>query len=434
MYPTISIQNHKGVSAQELNHLGKINILCGPNSSGKSSVLEAITGSGKDPLQKKIDTYSNNRISVKMIPSQRILSAQGDWKLSARRLSDTGECLLPHLFFCRNQKENSVERIYYDKLHKAFRQVTCGYNFDIHISKEKSSRSHFDELSEIKLSFKSPDDGVIRSAKNFGLGLHEILVILAVSTWGEEKVICLEEPETHVHPDMQRRLLSFFRNDLDKQFFISTHSSIFIQPSVTDRVFYTNYKDGSVHIDDITSKAAILHNLGYSVTDNLVSDLVILVEGPTDVPVIEEFLEKHGILQHHVIKIWPLGGDIMDKHDLTVFSEKYKLLVLVDQDPGSSSVRNRFLKNCEDLKIKITKLSRYAIENYFTLDALRSVFNNQISSDISQISPDKPLKEQIHIDVKKNNRKIARAMSLKDIDKTDLGDFFLCINSMLEER
>ncbi len=434
MYPTISIQNSKGVAAQELENLGRINILCGPNSSGKSTILEAIASFGSDPSQKN-DAFSTNKIHVKFIPCHRSLISQDDWKIS-RNLFANGDCLLPHLLFCRNQKEKSIERIYYDKLHKAFQQVTCGYNFDINISesKEKSSRSHFNNSGVIKLSFKSPNDGVVRPAKDFGLGLHEVFVVLAVSIWGKEKVVCLEEPETHIHPDIQRRLLSFFRNELDKQFFISTHSSIFIQPSITDRIFYTNYKDGSVHLDDITSKATILHNLGYSVTDNLVSDLIILVEGPTDVPVIEEFLEKYRLLQRHIIKIWPLGGDIMDKHDLTVLCEKYRTIALIDQDPGSSSVRKRFLKKCKELGIENTQLNRYAIENYFTLNALRCVFNNQISSDLFEINPDKPLKDQIHMDVKKNNRKIARAMSLKDIKETDLEKFFQRVCNILTEQ
>src|SRR5688572_10242690 len=94
-----------------------------------------------------------------------------------------------------------------------------------------------------------------------------------------------------MHPDMQRRLLSFIRDATEKQFFITTHSNVFLNATLTDRVFFTTF-DGRIHVDDATSRAIVLSDLGYSVNDNLLSDLVILVEGPSDVPAFREFLHK----------------------------------------------------------------------------------------------------------------------------------------------
>jgi AAA15 family ATPase/GTPase len=42
MYTNLKISNSKGLKVAELSKLGKINIFCGRNSSGKTSVLEAI--------------------------------------------------------------------------------------------------------------------------------------------------------------------------------------------------------------------------------------------------------------------------------------------------------------------------------------------------------------------------------------------------------
>jgi len=38
----IIINKHKGIESNTLEKLGKINILCGKNNSGKSSILQAI--------------------------------------------------------------------------------------------------------------------------------------------------------------------------------------------------------------------------------------------------------------------------------------------------------------------------------------------------------------------------------------------------------
>ncbi len=160
--------------------------------------------------------------------------------------------------------------------------------------------------------------------------------------------------------------------------------------------------------------------MGYTVADNLVSDLIILVEGPTDRPVLEELLLKIGILEKYDIKIWPLGGDIMAQLDLSVFAEKYKIIALIDKDIESKKIRQKFEENCKIFDIPVHKLERYAIENYFTLEALKTVFGPQIPESITKIKPNIKLQTQLGIDVKKNNRKIVRQMSLNDIKDTDL--------------
>src|SRR5271154_5555440 len=129
----------------------------------------------------------------------------------------------------------------------------------------------------------------------------------------------------------------------------------------------------SVHSENARSRAALLTELGYSIADNLVSDLVVLCEGPKDKLVLEEFFQKMGLPDRCVIKIWPLGGDIMSQLDLSVFQQNHQLIALIDRDPGSSRVRKDFQKNCDALNIPVKHLKRYSIENYFTLPAICSV-------------------------------------------------------------
>jgi hypothetical protein len=113
--------------------------------------------------------------------------------------------------------------------------------------------------------------------------------------------------------------------------------------ALTDRVFLTRFEN-EVQVNDATSKTTFLHDLGYAPVDNLVSDLIILVEGPSDVPVIEEFLKKKNLYETYNIKLWPLGGDIMAKAeiDLSVFAQSHNVVALVDGDPGSGRIRKKF--------------------------------------------------------------------------------------------
>jgi AAA domain, putative AbiEii toxin, Type IV TA system len=260
-------------------------------------------------------------------------------------------------------------------------------------------------------------------AEACGLGLQDLLVILFFSINRDYTIVLIEEPESHLHPDMQRKLLYFLREHTSKQFFLTTHSNVFLNDTLVDRVFFTRFEE-SVQVDDATARAAILNDLGYAVTDNLVSDLVILIEGPSDAPIIKEFLAKMDLPSSYDIKVWPLGGDIMDQLDLSVFVQSYNLIALIDNDPGSRSVRERFIENCIQYGIEIHKLDRYAIENYFSLRALKEVFHSQIPSTITTINPTTKLEEQIKINVKKNNRKLAEVMTLSEIEGTDLYTFF----------
>lgn len=189
-----------------------------------------------------------------------------------------------------------------------------------------------------------------------------------------------------------------------------------------------------VKVENATSRAALLTELGYSIADNLVSDLVVLCEGPKDKPVLEEFFQKMGLLDRCNIKVWPLGGDIMDQLDLSVFQESHQLVALIDGDPGSSSVRKRFLKKCEDLKIEVTRLQRYSMENYFSVSAIASVMKGQMPASVTALDPNKRVSDQLGFEVKNNGGRIAKEMKLEDLEGTDLETFLKQVESLATNR
>ena len=121
----------------------------------------------------------------------------------------------------------------------------------------------------------------------------------------------------------------------------------------------------------------------------------------------------------------------MDQSDLSVFSERYKILAIIDRDLGSRKVRKRFVKNCETAGIAVHRLKRHSIENYFTIEALRSVFPADIPVELTEIKPDVALAAQVGFNVKKSNGKIAKAMHLDDIQDTDLFKFLQEVREMV---
>lgn len=285
--------------------------------------------------------------------------------------------------------------------------------------------------NSIRVSF-STDERHWIEGNACGLGMQDILIILCIIIDTKFNFIMIEEPESHIHPYMQRKLIQFIRERTDKQFLLSTHSNVFLDPEFVDKIIYAEMKE-RVILTNQTSKASILMNLGYSVTDNLVSDLLILTEGPYDVLTLKALFEKFDFWQKYKISFLFLGGDAMKHIDLSPLAEHNKVIALIDNDPGSKHIRDIFKKKCEDIGIKCYQLKNYAIENYFTIPAIKKIFPGKITEEITSLAHDKKVEDQLGFSVKALGKEIVRNMDLKEFDNTDLKYFCDDIKNLLEK-
>jgi AAA15 family ATPase/GTPase len=503
MIEYIKLTNHKALKQAQMSDLGNINIICGKNNSGKTTILEALFDSKCHSIGKKVDdadwltelfkpqvkrytrpvpetslarfrkhierliqdnviwysdennkiikefyesknndanlgvspgTYefepllteffdkSNKYFAPFLIPPKRQMEFQSGINLNQDVLS-SGVGIINKLFFLKNQDLESDDYKIYKRIYDTFFEIT-GSRFNVVPDKK----------NQISLVYLSNQKWI--PALDSGLGLSDILIIVSLLNIIDSYVFLIEEPENHLHAEFQKKLLNYLSSLKAYQFFITTHSPVFLDSNIADKIFYCT-NNGEIILSDQTSKSEMISSLGYSVTENLVADLIILLEGPTDIPVIQEMLNWLNVNTIFNIKYWPLGGDIMAFLDLSVFKESKNVFALVDSDPGSKKQRTRFMRNCKSNGIYCKILEKYSLENYFPLQSIRNSFPTQIPKNLKEILPTKSVDSQIGFkdvgkSIKAKNAQIVKSMSISDIEGTDLHKFLLDIKKFLQ--
>ena len=121
--------------------------------------------------------------------------------------------------------------------------------------------------------------------ESLGTGIHELIIMASAVTMIEDAIFCIEEPEIHLHPELQKKFLRYIIDNTSNQYFISTHSNaLFDQPDVN--IYRCSLNDNAHTTCQLVSTASekhdILIDLGYRPSDLLQANYVIWVEGPSD--------------------------------------------------------------------------------------------------------------------------------------------------------
>lgn len=272
-------------------------------------------------------------------------------------------------------------------------------------------------------------DGRPYKLAELGGGITQFIVVLGNAAIKEPSIILIDEPELNLHPSLQSDFLMTLASYSQGRLLFATHS-LGLSRAGADRIYAVRVLNGTSGItpyEETPRLAEFLGELSFAGFKELGFDKVLLVEGPTDIKTMQQFLRM--VRKDHQIVTLSLGGaGMISTGRETEIAEVLRITdhvsVIIDserdqRDAPLSLERQSFVDMCKRMKVNVLVLEKRAIENYLTDEAVKSVLGPKYEAlDAYEKLANAKLGWGKH-----ENWRVARQMRLDDIGNTDLAAF-----------
>lgn len=229
-------------------------------------------------------------------------------------------------------------------LQSAVSSIESTKNLDMNLHPDLTLEKVF--ASSIIYEYKEENNNIPEN--QFGMGYTNLMVIIAkivnyIELYSEKdingsvNILCIEEPETFMHPQMQELFIKNIskaiatllgkKQQLDTfQIIITTHSTHILNSKIQsgntlNNICYLGQAEGNNIIQNISDEAIITGKnidkktyeyikkyLRLEFSDIFFADAVILVEGLSEETYLRYEIDKHPILKNHHVKVYRIDG------------------------------------------------------------------------------------------------------------------------------
>ena len=376
----------------------------------KAPIIKAILDNGsKCDIDKKVLKNWFSSDNFHFIPVRRDLSVQfsmnktallgktlrakmksvierGDASESLQQIQDTLKSSL-------QEPQEALEAYLQEQLHN----LAIKLNFkDIEV----------DPVEGVSFSLRLSDDRVDDILiQNRGAGTQNNLIIalfrlIASMHVGEYFIFAMEEPENSLHPKAQRQLLTVLQDiSQDSQVIVTTHSPVFLDRSkFENNIILTRTIKGNTIAKTFNSALLgdLRTDLGIRPSDALLKgggNCALLVEGNTEEDGFPVFMEMYGLSEFQLgIAIINMRGCDKEKVRNTarlLLAYDIPCVVVLDNDAVKTEedIGRESEHSLTNIK-KIFRLSKGTIEDYFPLEIVADVINQELKPAKPVISSD----------------------------------------------
>lgn len=338
-----------------------LNIIVGPNNSGKTTIIEAIKYYHSDSMnisfsEGKRNVRNNNRIDITYYDQNDAIIelhtvSNGGSQITI--LGETNTNNIPYVLPSRryvdynmyNNHNNSDRNIYsINQINNSKNRTSNLSQFEERIFKWQENKQEFDKILKqviiepfdwmieqnedgayyIKIIFK--DQSISHTREGIGDGYWSIFTIIdSLYDSEEEDMIVIDEPELSLHPTFQKRVIKLLEQfSKDRQIIITTHSPYFISLNaiINGGALIRTFKDenGNIKVGKLDSinqkfiKGLMTnlnnpHILGLEAKELFfIEDNIIITEGQEDVVIFPKICKDLGVDLKASLFGWGAGG------------------------------------------------------------------------------------------------------------------------------
>jgi len=357
-----------------------------------------------DELIEKSKFKLSDLIQIKIIEANKTISDTS--------LSDKFNKIIQYKYQTEDMSDinSKIEKINTDMTEKVSNTHTAHVNGALHaianqdkLEMRLSSSLTFDILMKHMIKYEYVEQGLNIPEGQFGLGYSNLMSIIGeiidyIEQYPDEEfhsklnLICIEEPEAFMHPQMQelciknindaiKYLLGGSSKKINSQLVVTTHSSHILNSKIHtsnsfDNINYMtiinnlsnviNLKDKNIinsdSTDAINDLKFIKKHMKHKVSELFFSDAIIFVEGITEETLLTYYIDSNVELNKYYISIFNINGAHGLVYHNLIKLLKIPTLVITDLDiKRTQDEKDNFtqINNLTDKKTTNKTISKY---------------------------------------------------------------------------